>query len=292
MLPHIIAGQVRHSGGKMGLGVLRITELAPAPGPAEVQAVEVSDFAVAPVADDRRSEQGCRRMAFDARQEPIEPLLEYARIGALHAQGLDQGGREEVVSARFPRLAVAISAEPMNGTVANLTGKCGVEPIRPFQRKDERERRVEMRPRADRVGEDLKVIAKAIRECSCERFQFPAPATLLVSHRFEMQIEQPGPAVRSLETTAQRPVEIDEFGADLLRGEGLVRELRNLFVRIEPVQRQQRPPAMDTAMPVEASVEDRMKRAGSLCVRVAFKNMVELVRIFLGHMPKSDLAHS
>src|SRR4051812_43726792 len=70
MLAHIVAGKVRHSGGEMAFGNFRIAELAPAPGAAEVQSIEMRDLSVAAVADDRRHEQRSRLILREVRQEP------------------------------------------------------------------------------------------------------------------------------------------------------------------------------------------------------------------------------
>src|SRR5262252_8336136 len=104
----------------MTFGGLHVAQLAPAPGAAEVEAVEMSDLAVAPVADGRGLKQGRRLARRDPRQELLEPDWEQRRVGALHAQGLDQRGRQEFVAARLPGLAVAVGAEPLARTLADL----------------------------------------------------------------------------------------------------------------------------------------------------------------------------
>ena len=57
-------------------------------------------------------------------------------------------------------------------------------------------------------------------------------------------------------------------------------------------KRQQRPPAMHAAMPVEAAEEDRVEHARRQRIAVACQDMVELVRIFLRHMAKRDAGES
>ena len=113
--------------------------------------------------------------------------------------------------------------------------------------------------------------------------QFPRRAAQGV-----LQGQQPGPAVGALEPSAQRTVEIGELAGDLFGSERLVREPRNLFARIESVERQQGPPAVDAAVPVEAAEKDRVERAWRTQILVAEQDMVELVRKFPGHMAKRD----
>src|SRR4051812_34726394 len=123
----------------MRVGMLGMAKLTPAPGAAEVEAVEMRDLAVAAVADDRRREQRRRLARADARQELLEPDREQLLVLPLHAQGLDQRGRQELVPARLPRLAIAVRSEPMPRAVADQRRKLGVKRVRPFQREDQRE---------------------------------------------------------------------------------------------------------------------------------------------------------
>ena len=59
-------------------------------------------------------------------------------------------------------------------------------------------------------------------------------------------------------------------------------------IREQPPQRQQGPPAVDAAVPVETAEEDRVERARRQRVLVADQHMIELVRIFLRHMAERD----
>jgi hypothetical protein len=54
----------------------------------------------------------------------------------------------------------------------------------------------------------------------------------------QMQVKQPGPAVGPLEASAKRPVQIGEFGRDLLRGEGGLGEARNIRIGVKAVESQ------------------------------------------------------
>src|SRR5690348_6346770 len=129
-----------------------------------------------------------------------------------------------------------------------------------------------MRADADRIGEDLKVAAQPLGKGASEGFELASP-WIAVPRRFELQLKEPCPAVRPLEAAAEGAIEIGELCADILAGEGLVRELRDrrgfLDVRKQPPQRQQRPPAVDAAVPVETAVKDRVKHARRQRVRVA-----------------------
>ena len=77
-------------------------------------------------------------------------------------------------------------------------------------------------------------------------------------------------------------------GNGIVLSEGLVCEsgyrhnFRNL--RERPPQRQQRPPTVDAAVPVEAAVEDRVERRRQLHVLGPDHDMVELVRPFAAEM--------
>src|SRR6185369_12088556 len=168
--------------------------LTPAPGTTEVQTVEVGDLAVAAVADGGWGEEGRGLPFSNPRKELLEPDRKERRVGALHAQGFDQGWRKELVAARLPRLAVAVIAEPVANSLPDQLRKVRIECLRPLQRQDQREGRVEMGAYAYRVGQDWEEIAKAFGERSGERFEAPGPI-LWMPHRFKMQIKKPCPAV-------------------------------------------------------------------------------------------------
>jgi len=104
----------------------------PAPGAAEVGAVEMRDLAVAAIADDRGCEQGRRLMPGDARQEMLEPKREERRLGPGHAQGFGQRGREELIAARLPCLAVSVCPKPMPRSVADMARQLRIESVGPF----------------------------------------------------------------------------------------------------------------------------------------------------------------
>src|SRR5579884_2442217 len=108
------------------------------------------DLAVAAVADDRRFEERGWLALIHSRQEMAEPGGELVRMRARHAHRLDQRRGEEFVAAGFPRLAVAVSAEPMQRSAANEVGKRSIEALGPLECQDQGEARVEVRADADR----------------------------------------------------------------------------------------------------------------------------------------------
>src|SRR5690349_13831851 len=94
---------------------------------------------------------------------------------------------------------------------------------------------------------------------------------------FQVEIEQPTPAVWALKAAACWPVEISELGSDIFGCETLVGEAADLpclgNVGEESLKRQQSPPAVDATVPIEAAEEDRVKRARGQRVRVAGEHM-------------------
>ena len=108
------------------LGLERGGELAPAPGAAEVEAVEMGDLAVRPVRDGGRSEQASRLSGGEIGQEEVEPRAELiVAVGPPHAQRLGQRRGEELVPARLPRLAVAIAAIMSSGARSRISPASG-----------------------------------------------------------------------------------------------------------------------------------------------------------------------
>ena len=71
----------------------------------------------------------------------------------------------------------------------------------------------------------------------------------------------------------------------------MARDLGLGHVREQPPQRQQGPPAMDAAVPVETAEKDRVKRLGPQRIIIAVEHMVELVRIFARDMAERDPGH-
>ncbi len=148
-----------------------------------------------------------------------------------------------------------------------------------------------MRPHADRVGQHGQVIAKAVGEGARQKFELGCP-TFVVARRFEVQIEQPTPAVGTLEPASHRPLEKGDLAGDLLKGEAVISQLRDRIslgdLWKQPSDCQQRPPAVNAAMPVEASVEDRVKDTRRREILVCSQHLVQLVRIFLAHVAERD----
>src|SRR5206468_4307109 len=125
------------------------------------------------------------------------------------------------------------------------------------------------------------------RERPRERLELSRPAPIM-TRRFKVQIEQPGPAIRPLEPAAQRPMEIGELDCNPFACECLAGEPRDgvcfLDVREQPPQGEQGPPAVDATVPVEAAEEDRMQLAWRQRVVTREQHMVELVGIFTRDM--------
>jgi hypothetical protein len=97
---------------RLGIG-REVGQHPPAPGSAQVQAVEMRDLAVAPVAHHGGRKQGGGQLLADAGQERGELGAELAvGQGCTHTLGLDQRGRQEFVAAWFPGLAVSITRVP------------------------------------------------------------------------------------------------------------------------------------------------------------------------------------
>ena len=190
------------------------------------EAVEVGDLAVAPVADVRGAEQGRRLPLGEARQEAGRTSAGSSAAGsaAPHALGFDERRGEEVVAARLPGLAVGVAAVPdvrplpqqiaqpvvaaplrrsrAPGVSANAVLKCVPARIGYVALRQERVESLD-----ERVGE------RAQR-------RRPAPALVAgVPGQFAGQHQQPGPAVRPLESAAQRLRQIGHLAGDVVRRE-------------------------------------------------------------------------
>ena len=139
--------------------------LAPAPGAAEVQPVEMGDLAVAAVADDRRREQGRRlrarrRAAGSARTSresspgasaPCTRPRSAPTTGTRRRPAPTPGNRGRRRTSRSARSRISV-------------GQRRVERVRPFEREDQREGGVEMRADADRIGQHRQIVAKPLGE--------------------------------------------------------------------------------------------------------------------------------
>jgi hypothetical protein len=253
----------------------------------------VRDLAVASVAHRCRNEQGRRLAIGETRQEsrkPFRKIVGWQHPG--HAQRLDQRRRQELIATRLPGLAVPVSAEAVDGPFADRVGQHVVECLCPFQRQDQREGGVEVGADADRIGQLAKIGAQSLCEGTGQRLQLGGPAAIVMTRGFQVKVEQPAPAVGPFEPGRERPVEIGKLGRYLFGGEAVVCQIGNGRSFFDPwkqsPQSQQRPPAMDAAVPVEAAVEDRMELARRPSVLIAEQHMVELVRIFLGDVAQRD----
>src|SRR5215468_4333285 len=87
-----------HLAGRIGLWQ-RSSDVAHAPGSAQVQAVQVNDLWVRPVGDRGGSQQRLWLALRDARQESMEPARKVTRSEhAPHQISLDQTRREKVLA--------------------------------------------------------------------------------------------------------------------------------------------------------------------------------------------------
>ena len=131
---------------------------------------------------------------------------------------------------------------------------------------------------------------KPLGEGAGQQLELVSPQMVIMPRRFEVEIEQPAPAIGPLEPGRRWPVEIGKLRRHLAGRETEIGQLRDALgvaiFRGETAQGEQGPPAVDAAVPVEAAVEDRVQRAGAEQILVPADHMVELVRIFAGDMAK------
>ncbi len=149
----------------------------PAPGAAEVQAVEMGDLAVAAVADRRRGEQGRGfAIARGAAGRPRTMRRTRCRgsTRAMHSASISAGDR----NSSPPGSHAWQSRSPPNRSMrpfADRVGQQVVERLCPFERQDQREGGVEMRADPDRVGELGEIGCEPLGEGAGERFQVRPP---------------------------------------------------------------------------------------------------------------------
>ena len=184
VLAHIVAGDVRHRGGEVSVGRrrrprrqgMRLAERphqrSPAPGAREVEAVEMSDLAVAAIRDVRGGEQRRRRIG----KEGVEPCSEVRAQHPAHQHRLAERGRQELVAAGLPRLAAAVTAEPVPGPLGDQHRERRIVRARPVVDEDRCEGGVEVRAGADRIGQAGEMLGEAAREGARQRLEHRAPA--------------------------------------------------------------------------------------------------------------------
>ena len=110
-------------------------------------------------------------------------------------------------------------------SIADRVGERGVEGVGPFERQDQRERGVEMRSDADRIGQDRQIVAKPLGESARQRLEHVAQG------RRRAASPRGGdtaamPSRTDVRTAAQRPLEIGELDGDLVRRETFARRDR------------------------------------------------------------------
>lgn len=139
MLTHIVAGDMRKRDIEMAIGRVggdradgRFArkgrgDAAPAPGTAEIESVQMDDFAATAVADAGGQQQGRRLMRSETGQEGAESALEVVRRqDAPHQLRHHERGGQELVLGRLPGLAVSIVRVPGQGDLAAEGGQVGV----------------------------------------------------------------------------------------------------------------------------------------------------------------------
>src|SRR4051794_260850 len=96
-----VGGRVHDGAAVVGLGE-RLGQRAKAPGSAEIQAVEMRDFAVAAVGRRRRDKYRLRQFLGKSWKKTVEPGSEtIGRQQPAHAFRLDERGRKKIVAARL-----------------------------------------------------------------------------------------------------------------------------------------------------------------------------------------------
>ena len=140
-----------------------------------------------------------------------------------------------------------------------------------------------MGPDAQRIGELGQEGVEARGEGERERFERGRPRRVV---RFGLGVEreEPGPAIGALEGGGVGAIEEGAFARDFFGdehgvgaradpgGDGEVREAAR--------EAEDLPPAVDTAVPVETAVKDRVMLAGRLGVLGGAQDEVHLVGIF------------
>ena len=134
---------------------------SPGPGAAEVEPVEMRDLAVAAVADGG----GVNRVAGSRRAMRGRKAANQSAKAAASRQRFITAPRSArargIRRPRLPRLAVVVVAEPMDRSISDQLRPLIIISLRPIERKDQCERRVEMGPYPDRIGEFAKIVLEA-----------------------------------------------------------------------------------------------------------------------------------
>ena len=197
------AGRDARVGGGQGL-----REAAPAPGAAEVEAVQVRDLPVAWIRDDDGREQRPGLAGGQAGQERMQPPGELlGRLQAGHQLGLGQRRGQEVVPGRLPVAGITgIRRIPAPGRVVDRGLQFG-RPRRPGpqprvgQRAGQPERAVGVQPDPDRVGGPRQPVQEVAAQHRRQWFHRlgPAPRVRIVpAGELVGQGQGPTPAVRPL----------------------------------------------------------------------------------------------
>ncbi|KGC71302.1 hypothetical protein DP56_5942 [Burkholderia pseudomallei] len=202
MLAHVVARDMFERARQMRVGRVgerrpariavrqRPRERALAPRAAQVQAVEVRDLAVGAVGDGGGREERRRLARGERRQERVEPREKLGRRQhAPHQLRLHQRRRQEFVAARLPRLTVRVAQMPAPRGVDDqrLERRMPGLPSE-IERERQRERGVEVRADAQRIGCLRQEFGEALDEEIRERRERRRPAAGRVGfHRRQLR---------------------------------------------------------------------------------------------------------
>ena len=149
-----------------------------------------------------------------------------------------------------------------------------------------------MRADRDRIGEQRQIGCEPFRKGPGQRLQPLTPCAIFMPRGLGVQGQQPAPAIGPFEPARFGSVEIGEFGRQLVGREGFIRQRGDLVrfghLREQPPQGQQRPPAMDAAVPVVTAEKHRMRLARRADIRVRGEDVIVLEGIGPRHMAERD----
>src|SRR6185503_2846201 len=97
------------------------------------------------------------------------------------------------------------------------------------EREDAGERGIAMVAGADRIGRPGDEARESQREKARERSHRFDPARRAKPQQLRLELEQPGPSIRTLERAPRRALEVRELGLQRSRGEVRVQTLRDLL---------------------------------------------------------------
>lgn len=232
------------------------------PSPAEVEAVEVGEFAVGLI----RAFHGCdRERNAKGWQSAFEPVREvFGFHDAAHEVGFGEGRGEEVVAGRFvPEGEADIVAVEGKGSLAE-EGDEGfvVRQGSPVEGEAHREGSLGVFAGADRMGKLRKPLGETVAGKAFERFECGHERggfRYVPFAKFGGELEQPGESVRAFEAFATRFGDEANFEGEVFGGEAALKGGEGLrcegFVREKAGEASESPMAVDGGVPVEAAEE-------------------------------------